>query len=281
MDKKVLTLAGVIAVVSVGTYVVLTLIKPHKPVEVKVADVYSADQIFEGTLDPNAPDEAAVSGAEPSAPSAPAESDPAEAAAAIAEPAAPANADAMATPIESDGAAPAAAAEPAHEQVAAAEPALAEPVAPPAPVVAEPAPAAVEEAAPAPKPVKKQAAPKKIRAASTSSSSSAPTPKAWWPAENPNQLSLVYAGSASFKKAIVLMFNGAFFKPDSPNANLKVTDGKGEVVSGSWELGENNRRMLLFPVPATGSYTVSVGSDLTDSKDRKLGSTLSGTVVIN
>ena len=67
MDKKVLTLAGVITAVSVGTYAVLTLVKPHQHEEVKVADVYSTDQIFEGKLDPNAPDEAPASGTAPAA----------------------------------------------------------------------------------------------------------------------------------------------------------------------------------------------------------------------
>ena len=99
-------------------------------------------------------------------------------------------------------------------------------------------------------------------------------------ARRESQLSLIYAGSASFKPAIVLMFNGAFFKPDSPNAAVKVTDSKGAALSGSWELGENNRRMLVFPVPGAGSYKVSVGADLTDSKDRKLGTALNGVVVV-
>lgn len=299
MNKKVLTLAGVIAAVSVGTYTVLTLVKPHKQAEVKVADVYSTDQIFNGKLDPNAPDEtpvnATTSGSAAAAPAAaaPAEAAPAagtESAPAVAtttEAAPAASTDAMATPVEA-GAAPAMApapaeAAPAQQQVAAAEPApaaastpppAAEPAAAPAPAAAEPAPA-MAEPAPAPKP--KHAAKKK----KTSSASASATTKAWWPAENPNELSLVYAGSASFKKAVVLMFNGAFFKPDSPNANVKVTDGKGAAVSGNWELGENNRRMLVFPVPADGTYKISVGADLTDSKNRKLGKALKGAVAVH
>lgn len=280
MDKKVLTLAGVIAAVSVGTYAVLTLVKPHKHEEVKVADVYSADQIFGGKLDPNAADEIPSSGAAVESAAAPAtETAPSEPAAT--ETAAPV-AETMATPMETGAVPPPEAPAPAHEQVAAAEPALAEPVAAPAPAAQpEPAPAAVAEPAPAPEatpaPAKRVVAKKKPKPASTAS---APAAKAWWPAENPNQLSLVYAGSASFKKAIVLMFNGAFFKPDSPNASLKVTDSKGAAIAGSWELGENNRRMLVFPVPGPGSYKVSVAADLTDAKDRKLGSALNGTVVV-
>lgn len=299
MDKKVLTLAGIIMAVSVGTYAVLTLVKPHKHEEVKVADVYSSDQMFAGQVNPNGPDETPVNGA-PTQPAAAAEPASAEAqpmqqiaAASAPESTAPASTDAMTTPVEG-GAAPAAAPAPAEsapaapaQQTAAAEsapaPAAAEPApaaAPPAPAApaAEPAPAPAPEAAPAPKPAKPKhaAAPKK----KSKSAGKTVTAKAWWPAENPNQLSLIYAGPASFKKAIVLMFNGAFFKPDSPNASLKVTDSKGKAVSGSWELGENNRRMLVFPVSAGGSYKVSVGSGLTDSKNRKLGSTLSGAVVV-
>lgn len=77
------------------------------------------------------------------------------------------------------------------------------------------------------------------------------------------------------------MFNGAFFKPDSPNANIKVTNSKGTAISGEWVPGENNRRMLVFPVPADGTYTVSIGADLVDSKSRKLGKALKGPVVIH
>ncbi len=63
MDKKVLTLAGIITAVSVGTYAVLTLVKPQKHEEVKVADAYSSDQLFAGQGNPNGPDETTVNGA--------------------------------------------------------------------------------------------------------------------------------------------------------------------------------------------------------------------------
>jgi hypothetical protein len=290
MNKKILTLAAVIAVVSVGTYVVLTLVKPHNHEEAKVADVYSSDQIFAGKLDPNAPDETPTNGAattsgSPAAASAPAEATPAtntEAAPAVAtaaDAAPAASADTMATPVEAGGATPAAApatAAPAQQQVAAAEPAPAPASTPPP--SAEPAPApATAEPAPAVKPAP---APKPKHVAKKKTGGGAASTKAWWPAENPDQLSLVYAGSASFKKAVVLLFNGAFFKPDSANANIKVTDSKGAAVSGSWEPGENNRRMLVFPVSANGTYKISVGADLTDSKNRKLGKALKGAVTV-
>lgn len=291
MDKKVLTLAGVIAAVSVGTYAVLTLVKPHKHEEVKVADVYSADQIFAGQVNPNGPDEPPVDGA-PVQSAVAAEPAPAEQAAAApaAESAAPTSTDAMTTPVEGE-ATPAATpapvestpAAPAQQMTAAepAAPAAAEPAPAATPAPVEPAAELAPAAAPAPQPAKpKHAAAPKKKPKPAVKATTANVVKAWWPAENPNQLSLIYAGPASFKKAIVLMFNGAFFKPESPNANLKVTDSKGMAVAGTWELGENNRRMLVFPISASGVYKVAVGAGLTDSKDRKLGSALSGAVVI-
>jgi hypothetical protein len=300
MNKKVLTLTVLIAAISVGTYVALTVIKPHKQDEVKVADVYSSDQIFAGKLNPNGGDEVATnattSGAE-AASTAPAEAAPAAtpeeapAATTVASPEATpaASGNAMATPVEGGDATPAAAA-PAPTEAAPApvEPTQApatptpETTPPPAATAVEPSPtpAAAQptpSAEPAASPKKKAVAKKK----SSSSNATGATTKPWWPAENPNQLSLVYAGPASFKKAIVLMFNGAFFKPDSPNATIKITDGKGTAVSGTWELGENNRRMLVFPVVSNGKYKVSVGANLIDSKNRKLGKALSGSVVVH
>ena len=76
------------------------------------------------------------------------------------------------------------------------------------------------------------------------------------------------------------MFNGAFFKADGIDANIKVTDKSGKAVSGSWEIGENNRRMLVFPVSAAGTYKVAVATGLTDSKGQKPAKAISGPVVI-
>ena len=289
MNKRFLSLVGVAAVLSVGTYVGLNILKPHTIEEVKVADTVPAEQVFGASV--NNPEPETPAGTAPAAAPAAAPADQAAAPAAVATPAAPeATVDSASTavappapaaetaaaapaPAETQPAAPAPAAAPSEPaQTAAAEPAT-------APVAAEPAPAAT---APAEKPAKaKKSVPSKQHAAlQNASSGKAVSNKAWWPDENPNKLSLVYAGQASFKQAIVLMFNGAFFNTDSITANLKVTDHSGKAVNGTWELGENNRRMLVFAVPAKGSYKVSVGSGLTDNKGRKLGARLSGPVQV-
>lgn len=296
MNKRFLALAGVATVLSVGTYVGLNIVKPYKHEEPKVADVTSPDQVFGASVDnPEAhADEAAAAPA--AAGAAPAEAAAVQPADTSVQPAAagqagtapaPAAEPAAATASAGDGsvaplvpagpagAAPAAA--PSTETAAAAAPA-------PAPEPAAPAPAA--EPAPAPEPVAEAPAPapkpkKAVRAASSKKSSgSGSSTKVWWPAEQPNKLSLVYAGPASFKKAVVLMFNGAFFKADGIDANIKVTDKAGKAVAGSWEIGENNRRMLVFPVADAGTYKVSIATGLTDSKGHKPGKALSGPVVI-
>lgn len=292
MNKRFLTLAGVAAVLSVGTYVGLNIVKPYKHEEPKVADVTSPDQVFGASVDnPEAhADEAAApaaAGAAP-APTDAAAVQPSDTAVQPASPdqgagAAPAPAAATASsggstaPLVPAGAADAA---PAAAPSASTEMAAAEPAAAPAP---EPAPAA--EPAPAPEPVATPAPapkPKKTHSASagSSSKSSGSSAKVWWPAPKDDKLSLVYAGPASFKKAVVLMFNGAFFKADGIDSNIKVTDKSGKAVAGSWERGENNLRMLVFPVPATGTYKVSIAAGLTDSKGRKVGKAISGPVSV-
>ena len=291
MNKRFLALAGVAAVLAVGTYVGLNIVKPYKHEEPKVADVTSPDQVF---------------GADVSNPEAHAnEADAAPAAAAPTDVAAVQPTDTAVQPASPDqGSAPAPAAEEAaapatassgdgstaplvpagagSTPAASTETAATEPAAAPA---TEPAPAPAAEPAPAPEPAAAPVEkPKKARVASTgksSKSSSGSSAKVWWPAAKDDKLSLVYAGSASFKKAVVLMFNGAFFKPDGIDANLKVTDKSGKTVSGSWEIGENNRRMLVFPVSAAGTYKVSIAGGLTDNKGRKLGSKLSGPVQVH
>lgn len=299
MNTRFLSLAGVAAVLSVGTYVGLNIIKPHKPEEVKIGDTVPAEQVFGASVsnpEPETvapPSEGTTEAA--AAPAAPAATDTAAAPAAgtsagsdsastavappPAEPAAAAATDNTATAAAQPAAAPAPAsapaetAAPATTQTAAAAP---EPAAAPAPAEAAPA-------EPAPAPAEKPAKPKKsapAHHAAAKSGSASSGNKAWWPKENPAQLSLVYAGPASFKDAIVLMFNGAFFDPAVVNANIKVSDHAGKAVAGQWELGENNRRMLVFAVPAKGSYKVNVGAGLTDNKGRKLGARLSGPVQI-
>jgi hypothetical protein len=292
MNKRFLTLVGVATVLSVGTYFGLTLLKPHVREEAKVADVTPADQVFSASVSNPETTGAAAPAAETAA--------PAEMATTVA-PAdtavQPAADTASAAPAAADPAAEPAAAAPAATQTATAEPAAAAPapVEPAAPA-AEPAAAPAEAAAPVEKPKKSThmksapgtttahkagGSPAPVTTAHKGDSSPTAVSKVWWPTENAGKLSLVYAGQASFKKAIVLLFNGAFFKPDSVNANLKVTDKNGKAISGRWELGENNRRMVVFPVAAAGTYKVSVGAGLTDNKGRKLGARLGGPVQIH
>mgnify|MGYP001553025534 CR=1 FL=1 len=319
MNKKFLTMAGVVAVLSTGTFWGLEIFRPHKVDEAKFPASVSTEQVFAGKLDPNGPSEAPATatraastpaaaapaaGGEPAAaPSAntvaaapssemmtPASTDaaPTGPAAAANAPTAPASESPAATDntpaattsaaaadassaATSEPAAPAASSEPASEPAPAAAPAEAAP--------AEAAPAAE---APAPAPKHKHRAKIKTRIAHHASGSGSATSANmhWWPAENPTQLSVANVGPASFKKAIAILFNGAFFKTDGLNANLKVTDKNGKQVSGSWELGDNNRRMLVFPVPANGLYKVSIGTGLTDSQGRKIASHLGGPVIV-
>jgi hypothetical protein len=100
----------------------------------------------------------------------------------------------------------------------------------------------------------------------------------WWGPESEASLSLIYAGSASYTRAIVLMFNGAFQDAGAAQQHLQVRDASGKAVSGSWQVGASNRRMLLFPVAQTGLYTVSVGGGLADQNGRTLGKAQQGPV---
>ena len=282
MNKRFLVLAGVATVLSVGTFVVLNKAKPYKHEEPKVADVTSPDQVFGASVDNP---EAHAEGATAAAPAADGAAPAADAAAAVtptdtavqpagsaaaSAPAAGGNDGSVAALVPAGESAAAPAAAPATETAAAAP--AAEPAAPA--LAAEPAPAAE---APAPAPVEKPKAAKKSAAKSTKSASGG---KSWVPAENPKKLSLVYAGPASYKQAVVLMFNGAFFKPESANANITVTDKAGKAVSGTWETGTNNLRMVVFPVSAAGTYKVSIAPGLTDNKGRKFGTKLGGPIVV-
>ncbi|MES0873470.1 hypothetical protein [Sinimarinibacterium thermocellulolyticum] len=100
----------------------------------------------------------------------------------------------------------------------------------------------------------------------------------WWGPESNTQLSLVYAGSAAYTRAIVLLFNGAFDDARSAQPHLRVRDAAGRLVAGTWEVGANNRRMLLFPVAHTGLYTVTVGPGLADRSGRTVGKQMQGPV---
>lgn len=270
MNQKFLKLAGAATALSVGTYVALTLIKPHHPEEVKVADVIPAEQVFAGTLNTSGDTATPAAAATEPAPAPAATTEAASAPAAEA----PVSAPAEAATAAAEQPAPSAAAEPASEAAV---------VQAAAPAQATPEPAPEPAAAPAPKPRKPapaRRAPSHATAGTVKQTAGSSGLKAWWPEEKPDQLSLVYAGPAAFKKAVVLIFNGAFFKTDSATENLKVLDSKGQAVAGEWELGPNNRRMLVFPVSTGGKYTVVVGAGLADNSGRKLANRLSGGVLV-
>lgn len=150
--------------------------------------------------------------------------------------------------------------------------------------LAEPEPA--PEAAPAPKPAPAAIAPAAKPKAAAPAAAKPSTPKAdasaqpWWGQGDGSSLSLVYAGSAAYKRAIVLMFNGEFANAESAGRALRVTTADGKAVSGRWELNANNARMLVFPVANAGNYTVKVAGDLSDKAGRKLGGALQGPVRI-
>jgi outer membrane biosynthesis protein TonB len=201
-------------------------------------------------------------------------------------PAAPADGG-MAPPAPAEVAAvepsaPPPAAEPAPEP--APEPAAAPPP-PPAPEPAAAAPEPKAEPAPAPKP-KAEAKPKPAPKAAAKPKSAAPKQApaeakvAWWPAKAAGKLNVVYAGEASFTKAIALMFDGQFDNADGANANIKVTPKKGGEVKGKWMVANGNKSMLLLNVDP-GLYNVEIGSGLADKGGRAVSAASSGAVFVH
>lgn len=274
MNNNGVLISVLAAIIAAGTYFVLENIKPHNKEEVKAAAGPSVDEVFSGKLDTS---QVASAPAEPAAPPPPDSMTAAEPSAA--EPAAP-------EPAAAEPAAEAPAPEPAPSepaQAAAPEPA-------PAPVEPEPAPksepppvAKVEEPAPAPT-AEPAPAPKAESAPAKPAAKPAPKKvipiKPWWGAERADKLSLVFAGSAAYKRAVVLMFNGTFDDAAGANANIKVQDANGKPVKGSWELGATNKRMLTFPVGKSGIYKIVVGAGLTDNKNRALAAAMQGPVQV-
>jgi len=280
MTSKALTLGVVSVALTAGTFFVLQKIAPQKHVEEKrVQQGPTVDEVFAGTLNLAAVEESAAPAIEPTGdPAAPAAGVEGEAPAEVAmgetgeapmegSEAPSGDADAAAGDMGMVDAAPAAAAPaPAPAPEASTPPPAPEPVA--AAAEPAPAPAPVAEAPkpkPKPKPAKKAAAPT----------------VAWWSgADTPDKLAMVYAGSAAYKKAVVLMFNGSFEGADSANKSIKVTDANGKAVGGNWEVGANNPRMLVLAVPKSGRYKVVVDSGLTDRNKRSLGKKLQGPVQV-
>lgn len=156
----------------------------------------------------------------------------------------------------------------------------------------EPAPEPTPEPSPVPTPKPTPEPTAKAAKAAPPAPAGLPTPRPtagkspppkltqWWGPESPAHLSIIYAGSAAYTRAIVLMFNGAFDDASSADRNLSVTGPGGKAMQGRWQVGANNKRMLLFPVDRPGIYTVSVQPELSDRNGRKLGKRLSGPVQV-
>lgn len=275
MDKQKFFSALIMAVVlSVGTYYGLMYFMPYQPEELKLPPNPSPEEIFGGTFSPADPEAAA-----------PAPADEAAAAPADAAGTAPVEEAAMdlasladESPVQSS---PESSAPTAEAPVAesAPEPAV-EPEITAAP--AEPEPTA--EAAPAPEPVAAPApAPKPAVKRYTGSREAAPpevATKAWWGNASEGSLAVSYAGAASFKKAIALLFNGSFESAESVNQNVVVKNSAGKTVTGSWVVSATNKRMLTLDVEKSGTYTVTVKSGLTDQSGKSLANTVSGPVNI-
>lgn len=271
MVAKVLMITLASAAVASATYFALDALYPQHKAEQAGADSGDVAAVFAGTLDPSA---TADSAALPAA----------------AEPAVAEAVEVASTEPQVDETAPAeptaAAAEPAVEPTEAPTP---EPTAEPTPApTAEPTPEPT--AAPTPEPT---AAPTKAPSASPKATAAAEpakparkpaTPKPaltqWWGTPSEQQLSLTYAGSAAYTRAIVLLFNGEFDDARGAGAHLSVIDANGAPVAGSWQVGSTNPRMLLFPVSRNGIYKVNVGAALADRNGRKLGSALQGPVQV-
>ncbi len=261
---KALTMTVVAVAVAAGTYFGLKTVFPvQQEVHASQDNSDAVSRVFGGTLE-ETPIEAAT----------------------LPEDGVVAPPPADATPEEQVAAAEAATEVAAAEAEPALEPeAVPEPEAAPEPEVAvEPNPTPAPAAAPAPsapapvaatKPAKQPAKP----AASPSTKRQNPAPT-WWGTSVAGRLNLVYAGSAAYKRAIVLMFDGDLKDATAVNRSVKVVDASGKPVAARWELNSNNPRMAVLPLEAAGIYRVTVGAGLVDARGRTLGATQQGPVQI-
>jgi hypothetical protein len=272
-------IAAIAIAVGVVTYVGLEVLLPHHKPDVKLSGLVPADSVFSGKL--QAPGEvAAATEATPG-------STAADAGATTPSGPAVATDDAMAASDEGSDADQRALVDttsPGDDDGAAnADAQTATAAAPEAAPAAEPAPEPVAPAQPAPKPASK---PAPAKPAAKPAPQKKPVAKAgktgpWWEsAGNGNGLHVIYAGSAAFERAIVVMGNAPFASAASANQNIHVSDAAGKAIAGSWKLGANNKSMLVFPVGKAGKFQVAVGAGLSDAKNRKLGQAVKGVVVV-
>lgn len=258
---------AIAAVLSIGTFLILDTLYPYKPEEIKVGETAELTDVLSGSLNPGEPEGAPTNiGTTEELKAAPAEAAPESAPAEEA-----ALSEGTAADIE------VVMAEKAAEEAAAAEPA---PAPEPEPVAAEPEPAPEPAPAPVKPAAKPKPAPKTAAAAPAAPKGKTGTGiQQWWNGDIEGELSLVYAGSAAYKQAIVLLFNGPFDTTDSVNQNVSVKDGSGKV-SGSWEISSNNKRMVIFQVPKSGRYQVTVNKGVKDRTGKALKKGLQGPVYV-
>ncbi|SEQ99272.1 hypothetical protein SAMN04488038_113140 [Solimonas aquatica] len=249
-----LKLAIAALVVGGGLYLALEWLRPYHHVEVKMEGLVPAEQVFAAT---------AASGDEGSSPST------------EAAPPAPAPA-AVEAPAAAQGAAEVAAEPPpADTQKPSSEAAAEVKVVPP-----PKAPPPAVEKKPAPKARPAEAATKTGKASSPNHEAE-DSGKAWWQSTaSSSGFSVIYAGSAAFRRALVVMGNAPFASADSANTTIKVLDASGKPVSGHWELNSVNPSMLVFPLADLGVYRVQIGAALSDRQNRTLGTALQGSIQV-
>ncbi|MDD3762228.1 MAG: hypothetical protein PHP86_02920 [Nevskiales bacterium] len=276
MNAKGLTMSVVAVAVAVLTYFALELMfPPQSEAQQVVRAMVDADDIFSNDLD-------STGDAAPELPASSGETIPAEAAImnraaeiAASEPE-HTHSETPTTDHTADTDAPQAQDTDNVDEANAPDEPAEEPVATPTP---EPAPTPTPSAAPTPTP-KPTPAPAATR---SKPRAPPPTPAArltqWWDtAATPTGLTVVYAGSAAYTRAIVLMFNGAFDDSTAAEQHVTITDSKGTPVSGQWSVGSNNKRMLQFAVSKPGVYNVTVGAGMQDRAGQTLKQSLKGPV---
>lgn len=102
---------------------------------------------------------------------------------------------------------------------------------------------------------------------------------AWWADEGAaDGLNVVFAGSAAYAPAIVLIISGTVADGAAANRAITVRDINGNMVAGNWSVSPENNTMLVFPVTRGGIYRLVIDGSLGDSRGRTLGRTLGGPV---
>ncbi|WP_421794019.1 hypothetical protein [Hydrocarboniphaga effusa] len=260
--SKANMLAGVSVGLAVVTFITLNLIWPFKPTQETLKANPTSDSVFASDIASTPAADLAGKAQESEAAALPAVADSEPSAASDEAPAAPDTDAPNATPVQ--------------QQIAA--------VPEPSPAAQAPAPAE-STSAPAPaEPSAEPAAAPSEPAAKPSKPKSTTAPRAdalaqWWPsAPTPGRLNLLYAGQAAQSPAIALLFDSVFADTAAAGNAIRVVDGQGKTVSGSWELASNRRLLMLKAKP--GRYTIVIGADLANQRGQTLGTELHGPVYV-